>query len=216
MTSSLRVKEPQVRSKFLLALLCSLPWLGHAEAATRYISDNVYAFLHSGPGNQYRILGSINAGEPVEYLSRNADSKYVQIRDGEGRTGWVDGQYIQTGESFRSRLPALEQELATTKQQLASADERHRQDVIDKTSRLQQQEQELSELHSQLAALRQTGDQLAADNRRLSSLMDDREHQMRLDWLLRGGLVAGVGALIGFLLPLIPLRRKRKQGRWMN
>ena len=216
MISSTTVKDTLVKSKVLLALLCSLPWLGHAEAATRYISDNVYAFLHAGPGNQYRILGSINAGEPVEYLNRNADSKYVQIRDKDGRTGWVDGQFVQTEESFRSRLPALEQQLADTRQQLASADERHRQDVQDKTERLQRQEQELGELQNQLAELRQTSDRLAEDNRRLSSLMDDREHQMRLDWLLHGGLVAGAGALVGFLLPLIPLRRKRRQGRWMN
>lgn len=212
----MRVKESQVKSKCLLALLCSLSWLGNAMAETRYISDNVYAYLHAGPNNQYRIIGSINAGEAVEYLNRNAESKYVQIRDGEGRTGWVDGQFVQTEESFRSRLPALEQELGDARQQLATVDQRHRQDVADKVTRLAEQEQELSELRSQLDELSQRSEALQEENRRLSSLMDDREHNMRMDWLLRGGLVAGIGALFGFLLPLIPLRRKRRQGRWMN
>ncbi|PSJ41414.1 TIGR04211 family SH3 domain-containing protein [Zobellella endophytica] len=205
-----------MKSKCLLALLCSLSWLGNAMAETRYISDNVYAYLHAGPSNQYRIIGSINAGETVEYLNRNAESKYVQIRDGEGRTGWVDGQFVQTEESFRSRLPALEQELGDTRQQLATVDQRHRQDVADKVTQLADQEQELSKLRSQLDELSQRSEALQEENRRLSSLMDDREHNMRMDWLLRGGLVAGIGALFGFLLPLIPLRRKRRQDRWMN
>jgi SH3 domain protein len=202
-----------VKSKLLVALLCYLPWLGVAEAANRYISDNVYTYLHSGPSNQFRILGTVNAGEPVEQLSTDAETRYVQIRDAEGRTGWVNGDFVQTEESFRSRL---EDELINTKQRLFSVDERHELDMQDKTSRLQQQEQELSQVHEQLNALRQQHAKLENENQRLSSLMDDKEHKMRLDWLLNGGLVAGAGVLFGILLPMVPLRRRRNQGRWMN
>jgi SH3 domain protein len=210
------VKESQVKSKLLVALLCYLPWLGVAEAANRYISDNVYTYLHTGPSNQFRILGTVNAGEPVEQLNTDAETKYVQIRDAEGRTGWVNGDFVQTEESFRSRLPSLEDELINTKQRLFSVDERHELDMQDKTSRLQQQEQELSQVHEQLNELRQQHAKLETENQRLSSLMDDKEHKMRLDWLLNGGLVAGAGVLFGILLPMVPLRRRRNQGRWMN
>ncbi|PSJ44226.1 TIGR04211 family SH3 domain-containing protein [Zobellella taiwanensis] len=205
-----------MKSKLLLVLLCSLPWHGHALAATRYVSDNVYAYLHAGPSNQYRILGSINAGEPVEYLDRNADSQYVQIRDGEGRTGWIEGQFLQSEESFRVRLPALTQELEQARQLLADADQRHADDVADKVRQIDSQQQELDRLNAQLDELSRSHERIAAENRRLSGLMDDKEHQMRLDWLVNGGLVAGIGALVGFLLPLIPLRRRRRQDRWMN
>nr|WP_239552629.1 TIGR04211 family SH3 domain-containing protein [Oceanisphaera litoralis] len=210
------MKESQVKSKLLVALLCYLPWLGVAEAANRYISDNVYTYLHSGPSNQFRIIGTVNAGEPVEQLNSDAETKYVQIRDADGRTGWVNGDFVQTEESFRSRLPLLEEELTSTKQLLASVDERHELDMQDKTSRLQQQEQELSQVHEQLNELRQQHARLESENQRLTSLMDDKEHKMRLDWLLNGGLVAGAGVLFGILLPMIPLRRRRNQGRWMN
>ncbi|MBM7455374.1 SH3 domain protein [Oceanisphaera litoralis] len=205
-----------MKSKLLVALLCYLPWLGVAEAANRYISDNVYTYLHSGPSNQFRIIGTVNAGEPVEQLNSDAETKYVQIRDADGRTGWVNGDFVQTEESFRSRLPLLEEELTSTKQLLASVDERHELDMQDKTSRLQQQEQELSQVHEQLNELRQQHARLESENQRLTSLMDDKEHKMRLDWLLNGGLVAGAGVLFGILLPMIPLRRRRNQGRWMN
>ncbi|WP_298719588.1 TIGR04211 family SH3 domain-containing protein [uncultured Oceanisphaera sp.] len=205
-----------MKSRLLVVLLCYLPWLGAAEAANRYISDNVYTYLHSGPSNQFRIIGTVNAGEPVEQLDHDAKTEYVQIRDAEGRTGWVNGDFMQTEESFRSRLPLLEEELTNTKQMLASVDERHELDMQDKTTRLLQQEQELNLMHDQFNELRQQHAKLESENQRLSSLMDDKEHKMRLDWLLNGGMVAGAGILFGILLPMIPLRRKRNQSRWMN
>ena len=204
-----------MKAKFLL-LLCSLFWVSQASAATRYISDDVYAFLHAGPSNQYRIIGSINSGETVEFLGRNNDTEYVQIKDAEGRTGWMDGRFLQTEESFRSRLPVLEKALNDTRAQLASVDERHAQDVADKVNLIERQQQELATLTARLDELSSSHEQLSSENQRLSSLMDDREHQMRLDWLVHGGLVAGAGALVGFVLPMIPLRRRKRQDRWMN
>lgn len=200
----------------LLLLLCSLFWVSQASAATRYISDDVYAFLHAGPSNQYRIIGSIKAGEPVDFLDRNADTEYVQIRDADGRTGWMDGQFLQTDASFRSRLPVLEKELSDIRAQLASVDERHAQDVADKLSLIERQQQELSVLTARLDELGSSHARLTSENQRLSSLMDDKEHQMRLDWLVHGGLVAGIGALVGLVLPMLPLRRRKRQDRWMN
>ncbi|ART82076.1 arylsulfatase [Oceanisphaera profunda] len=205
-----------MKSKLLVALLCSLSWLSMANAADRYISDDVYAYLHAGPSNKFRILGSIKAGETVTELARDAQTKYVHIRDADGRTGWVEGTFVQSEESFRSKLPKIESELTNTKAQLSSVDERHEQDVLEKTNRLQLQDQELTEVQAELRALRQQHDTLNSENQRLTSLMDNKQHQMRLDWLLYGGMVAGIGALFGFLLPLIPRRKSRHQSRWMN
>ena len=42
---------------------------------SRYVSDNIYTFLHRGPGKQYRIIGSINAGEAVTQLAQSEDGK---------------------------------------------------------------------------------------------------------------------------------------------
>lgn len=205
-----------MKAKLLLPLLCSLLWVSQASAATRYISDDVYAFLHAGPSNKYRIIGSINAGEKVEFLNRNADTKYMQIKDAEGRTGWIDGRFLQTEESFRSRLPVLEKELTDTQQQLATVDERHSQNVADQVNLIERQQQELTTLKAKLDELSSSHDTLSSENERLTSLMDTKEHQMRLDWLVHGGIVAGIGALVGFVLPIIPLRRRKRQDRWMN
>ena len=205
-----------MKLKLLVALLCSLSWLSVAHAADRYISDDVYAYLHAGPSNKFRILGSIKAGETVTELARDPQTKYVHIRDADGRTGWVEGQFVQNAESFRSKLPKLADALNSTKAQLSSVDERHEQDTLDKTNRLAEQTQALAAAQTELDELRAEHEQLNSENQRLTSLMDDKERQIRMDWLINGGIVAGIGALVGFLLPLVPLRRKRRHDRWMS
>lgn len=69
----------------LAALSFSITWAAHAEDK-RYISDELSTYVHSGPGNQYRIVGTLNAGEEVTLLSVNDSTNYGQIRDPKGRT----------------------------------------------------------------------------------------------------------------------------------
>lgn len=64
----------------LAALSFSITWAAHAEDK-RYISDELSTYVHSGPGNQYRIVGTLNAGEEVTLLSVNDSTNYGQIRD---------------------------------------------------------------------------------------------------------------------------------------
>ncbi len=40
-------------------------------AQDRYIADKLFTYMHSGPSNQYRILGSIDAGEKVKLIEVN-------------------------------------------------------------------------------------------------------------------------------------------------
>lgn len=90
-------------------------------AQDRYIADKLFTYMHSGPSNQYRILGSIDAGEKVKLLDVNKDSGYSQVADERGRTGWVESRFITREVSNALRLPALEKELAEVKKQLANA-----------------------------------------------------------------------------------------------
>ena len=70
----------------LLALSALAP--AHADEK-RYISDELSTWVRSGPGDQYRLLGKLNAGEEVQLLQTNNDTNYGQIRDAEGRTTWI-------------------------------------------------------------------------------------------------------------------------------
>lgn len=52
----------------------------------RYISDDLSTWARSGPGNDYRLVGTLNAGEEVALLQTNDSTRYAQIRDSQGRT----------------------------------------------------------------------------------------------------------------------------------
>ena len=47
-------------------------------ARDSYISDKLFTYVHSGPSNDYRIIGSVDAGEPIRVLSRNKASGFTQ------------------------------------------------------------------------------------------------------------------------------------------
>ncbi|SPW27517.1 SH3 domain-containing protein [Edwardsiella tarda] len=70
--------------RLLLPLLgLCLAFQSHADEQ-RFISDALSTYVHSGPGNQYRIVGTINAGDPVTLLGVNQQTQFAQIRDARG------------------------------------------------------------------------------------------------------------------------------------
>ena len=77
----------------------------------RYISDDLYTFLHAGPGRNYRILGSVLAGTRVTQLQIDAENNFVEIIDDKQRTGWVDATFITTESSIRESLPGIERSI---------------------------------------------------------------------------------------------------------
>ena len=105
----------------LAALSFSITWAAHAEDK-RYISDELSTYVHSGPGNQYRIVGTLNAGEEVTLLSVNDSTNYGQIRDPKGRTTWIPLDQLSQTPSLRTRVPELEQQVKTLTDKLANID----------------------------------------------------------------------------------------------
>ncbi|MBY3623164.1 SH3 domain-containing protein [Acinetobacter sp. CUI P1] len=51
--------------------------------------------IRSGPGTQYKVLGSLKAKDTVALLLRQND--WARIRTASGDIGWVAAQYIRTG-----------------------------------------------------------------------------------------------------------------------
>ena len=87
--------------KLFITVLFTLLAAPAALAADRYISDDLFTFMHSGPNNTYRIMGSVNAGSKVQLLQANKDTGYTQIRDSRGRTGWVQSKFVTNQESIK-------------------------------------------------------------------------------------------------------------------
>ncbi len=110
----------------LTVLSFSIPFGAHAEDK-RYISDELSTYVQSGPGNQYRITGTLNAGEAVTLLSVNDSTDYGHIRDHKGRITWIPLEHLSETHSLRTRVQELEQQVKTLTDKLANIDNRWNQ-----------------------------------------------------------------------------------------
>ena len=89
----------------------------HAEEK-RYVSDELNTWVRSGPGDNYRLVGTVNAGEEVTLLQTNADTNYGQVRDSTGRTSWIPLKELSTVPSLRTRVPDLENQVKKAPDQM--------------------------------------------------------------------------------------------------
>ncbi|BDY06482.1 TIGR04211 family SH3 domain-containing protein [Ferrimonas sp. YFM] len=176
------------------------------------ISEEIYIYLHSGPGTQFRILGSVKAGMPVTLTGEN-QGDYVQIIDDKERTGWVKRDQLTEQESFRLAVPRLNDEVAALKQLLDAEQTR--------TAGLQEQ---LTQLNSELestrrdainveADLKTTLDSLSAENEQLKEENQSMQNSERWQWLQQGGMVAGAGLILGLLIAYLPRPQRRRNNK---
>lgn len=184
--------------KYILAaaiISASLPV--HAEKG--HIADNVFVFVHGGPSNQYKISGRVRSGSPINILRKSSDGKFIQIRTASGKTGWVDANNVDNGDSIQIRVPKLETALETSQ-------------VL-----VKQQSSEIQTLRGELDTFKTENgtysDQLTKLNTEIKDLnrqIDNMDESNLMRWFTYGGLVALGGVLLGLLVPYLPKKKKRR------
>nr|WP_269782771.1 TIGR04211 family SH3 domain-containing protein [Photobacterium carnosum] len=179
---------------------------------THYISDNLFTYLLKGPGSQYRIVGSVNAGSPVTLLEK--DNGYSRITDTKGRTGWIESKFISTDLALQERLPVLETELTTVKAKLVEALSTNDNKHSDLNSALAQRNSQISTLETRNTQLQNELTIAQDEVRSLRAKIDTQKDDLLMKWFTYGGLVAGVGLLLGLLLPHITPRRRKRTNGW--
>lgn len=181
----------------------------------RYVSDDLMTYVHSGPGNQYRILGSLKAGEPVTLLNTNPLTQYAQIRDKKGRIFWIQANQLSQTPGQRSRLPELEQKIKTLTDELNEAHDRLKERDYEMQKKIAISKKLMEDLKTENKELKE---QLLMSNEKINEAKNNINHQkhnIMMKWLTYGGIVAGTGFIFGLLLPYFIPRRK-KNYRWMN
>ncbi|MEM7420436.1 MAG: TIGR04211 family SH3 domain-containing protein [Pseudomonadota bacterium] len=172
-------------------------------SSSHYIRDDLFIFMHTGAGRNYRILGSIEAGTPITVLDRDNDAEFTKITDNEGRTGWVESRFVSNTMSQAEQLPIISEQLADSQRSLQSAQSEN--------ARLRQQ---LNDARQQVSTLTTTNEEQAAEVTRLTAKVDSANKDELVTWFTRGGMVAGAGILLGVLLTYLP-KRKRRNSEWM-
>ncbi|MEN5017797.1 TIGR04211 family SH3 domain-containing protein [Erwinia sp. Eh17-17] len=186
----------------------------HAEEK-RYISDELSTWVRSGPGNDYRLVGTLNAGEEVSLLQTNDNSKYGQIRDSQGRTTWIPLTQLSQQPSLRTRVPQLEQQVKVLTDKLANIDGSWNERTADMQKKVAGSDDAINSLKEENQQLK---NQLIVAKKKVDAAnvqLDDKQRTIIMQWFMYGGGVAGVGLLLGLLLPhMIP--RRKKSDRWMS
>ncbi len=196
----------------MLALSALTP--AHADQK-RYVSDELSTWVRSGPGDQFRLLGKLNAGEQVELLQTNDATKYGQVRDAEGRTVWIPLSQLSENPSLRTRVPQLEQQVKDLTAKLANIDNSWNQRTAEMQNKVASSDSVINGLKEQNQKLK---NELIVAQKKVNAAnvqLDDKQRTIIMQWFMYGGGVLGVGLLLGLLLPHMVPRRK-KNDRWMN
>ncbi|MEZ9707251.1 TIGR04211 family SH3 domain-containing protein [Vibrio breoganii] len=200
--------------KIFLIALAAVMTAPAAWAQTRYISDNLFTYMHSGPNAQYRIIGSVDAGAAVTLVQTNKNSGYTEIVDQRGRKGWVESKYVTNTEGMATRMPRLEKELAQVKAELAGFNEQAEQEQEGLVRSLETRNAQISEME---VNYKKVSDQLLSaqtEVRELRARLDTQKEDLLLKYFMYGGGVAGLGLLFGLLLPHVIPRRKKSPNGW--
>ena len=172
--------SPELRGivvyKALLGFACVLLSAIAAGAQTVYISDDVGVYLHRGPSNQFKLIGTVPAGSRVTLVDRNEMAGYVKIVDGEGKSGWLENRFVSTEISRRERLASVERELEQLKEQFKGSGSKlaayqseltqlkHQNQTLDHEAKLRSSE--VMRLQNELAGKGPTkSDQMVSDRR---------------------------------------------------
>jgi SH3 domain protein len=200
--------------RLICLVILSISWGAHSEEK-RYISDELDTYVHSGPGNQFRIVGTLKGGDEVTLLNIDNGTDYGQIRDSKGKTTWIPLNQLSATPSLRIRVPDLEQQVKTLTDKLANIDNSWNQRTAEMQQKVAASDSVISELQKENESLK---NQLVVAQKKVSAVnlqLDDKQRTIILQWFMYGGGVAGIGLLLGLILPhLIPNRKKNN--RWMS
>ncbi|WP_372768662.1 TIGR04211 family SH3 domain-containing protein [Pseudoalteromonas sp.] len=170
-------------------------------SSTAYITDNLFVYMHSGPGKNYRILGSVQAGTELQLLDENKESGYSQVKDSRGRTGWIDKRNISKRPGLAQQNAKLKSQLAELQAELNSA-QRDMPLLRQSTNELELKNRELS------AEIENLNSQIANSRNQKQQTSDKQQKQL----LIYGGGIAFIGILMGIIITLVLSRRKRYDG----
>jgi SH3 domain protein len=202
-----------MRKQIILVFLCIASSLlsvqslaqepNDSEGEIRYISDDLFTYLHAGPGRNFRILGTVVAGTRVTLLQEDAEKNFAEIIDDKQRTGWIDAEFISVSSSVRALVPGLQQQVEDTEQTIQQ--QRVSNDLLN---------QQIADLTSQNTNLKTKLSNAEKENAKITQTLADYDQTAQMEWFTRGGIVAVISLLLGIILTYLPKKRRRNDS-WM-
>ena len=174
-----------------------------SEGEIRYISDDLFTYLHAGPGRNFRILGTVVAGTRVTLLQEDTEKNFVEIIDNKQRTGWVDAEFINAIKSDRTLSPDLKKQVEETKNTIFQ--QRETNDLLS---------QQIASLTSQNTNLKKKLSDTEKAHEETTQTLTEYDQTSKIEWFTRGSIVAIVSLLLGIILTYLP-KKMRRGDNWM-
>jgi SH3 domain protein len=188
-----------------LALSLSFPLLAEdtpANLASGYISDDLFIYMHSGAGNNYRILGTINSGTEVKVTGKELNN-YSEIIDEKNRNAWVESKYVSLKPGLRFVIAELNERLANT---TSNADSM--------STELAQAQSAITKLSDEKSQLNNEISQLNKTLITTQSKLKDQDTNIKKEWFFNGAIVLVIGLVLGLIIPRLGGRRKGSMDNW--
>jgi len=197
---------------YILSIL-TLIFCVNAFAATRYVSEDIYTYLHSGPSLDYRIIGTVKVGSKLTTLKYDSNTKFMQVRTDKGKTGWVKNSELQEELPSAALLPQVQKELLEAQTRLKNIDSENARTQQENIQSITDKENLIAKLQSEKKFLEENMEKLKAKNLELDLLQDTKDERVKMEWMMYGGSVLVFGLLIGLIIPFLP-RRKKRRDNW--
>ena len=202
-----------MKKKLRTALLSAVLLGASTQAfAADYIAENLSTYMRKDAANQFKIAGSIQAGEPVTVLDKK--DNFVLIRDSRNREGWVLASEISQTASPRELIPQLQQEVQTLTAKLKNMDSDWQRRTAEMQRRSQDAEKQSSNLFEENAQLKRELEIVKNKNRNLEIMQDAEKRTIAIQYFIYGGSVLVVGLLLGLIIPIILPKRRSRNGGW--
>jgi SH3 domain protein len=163
-----------------LLLTLSLPLLAEEtpeNLPSGYVSDDLFVYMHSGAGNNYRILGSINSGTEVKLTGKH-ENDYTEIIDDKNRNAWIESKYISTTPGLRSVIAELNEKLSD----IESNGGQLQTDLSQANTLVDQLNSEKTQLNTEISNLNKQLSQV-------SSKLKDQDTNIKKEWFYNGAIV---------------------------
>ncbi|MFB0979561.1 MAG: TIGR04211 family SH3 domain-containing protein [Alteromonadaceae bacterium] len=189
----------------VLALSLSFPLLAEnasSDLTSGYISDELFIYTHSGAGNNYRILGSVNSGTEVKVTGNN-ENDYTEIIDEKDRNVWVESKYVSPTPGLRFVIAELNEKLAN----ITSNTDNMSEELTGAKNTIEKLNSEKSQLNNEIIQLNKT---LIATSAKLK----DQDTNIKKEWFYNGAIVLAIGLFFGLVIPRLVGRRKGSMDNW--
>jgi SH3 domain protein len=167
-----------------------------------YISDELFIYMHAGPGTNYRILGTVIAGSDVK-VTGAVENGYSEIIDNKDRATWVESKYLTTKPGLRFVVDELNEEISTS------------------NNFTNQLDGQVNELKSEVNLLTNDKKALSIELKKLTDTLvqtqakiKDQDTDIKKQWFFTGALVLGIGLILGLILPRLFARRRGSMDNW--